>query len=115
MLENGSILTKDIFSWLPQIYNSYWMSHEWLFEVILGLLEKCFPHYHILIYTITSISLLLLTMFLLNKEKWLKNILFTLVWFTGSMFFLVTYTTARPQLIVFIFLAIVLYLLDDLY
>ncbi len=114
MLDNKIILTKDIFSWVPQIFNTYWMSHEWLFELLLGVLEKIFSSWHVIVYIFISISLLLLTLFMVNKKKYLENIPFTLFWFTLSIFFLMTCVTPRPQLLDFIFLAISLYLLYSL-
>ncbi len=114
MINHGQFLTKDIFSWVTGIYNTYWVSHEWLFDVMIFILSRLFPGYHVLIYSIICIFSLLCLIFFLNKKKWLSNILFTLVWNILGMFFLVTYTTPRPQLLVFLFLVVTLYLLYDL-
>ncbi len=38
MLEQGTILTKDIFS--HTAYSNSWTAHEWLAEIIMGLLHK---------------------------------------------------------------------------
>ena len=42
------LLKKDIFSWI--IPGKYWMSHEWLFELIIYSLKYIFGKFHILIY-----------------------------------------------------------------
>ena len=46
---NNGILTHDIFSWF--MYGKYWMSHEWLFEIILYSFKLVFGNYHIIIYS----------------------------------------------------------------
>ena len=48
MVQHSTILTKDIFSW--SLYHYSWISHEWLFEVILYGLYLLFGKYHLFIY-----------------------------------------------------------------
>ena len=114
MIEHKMILRSDIFSWVSSVTNAYWMSHEWLFEVLLASLEKIFPKYHVLVYTFSLYGVLLFTLFFINKDKWLKNVLFTLIWFTMSIAFFLPLVLPRPQLFDFIFLALCFYLLYDL-
>ena len=45
MFKNG-ILKKDVFSWF--LKGKYWFSHEWLFEIILYLLNLVFGKFHIM-------------------------------------------------------------------
>ena len=47
MFKNG-VLTHDIFSWF--VLGKYWMSHEWLFEIIIYGFKVLFGKYHMLIY-----------------------------------------------------------------
>ena len=114
MLEHGVILKSDVFSWVSDITNAYWMSHEWLFEVLIASLANIFPKYHVLIYTFFLFGILLFVLFFMNKDKWLKNVLFTLIWFTISIAFFMPFVLPRPQLFDFIFLAFCFYLLYDL-
>ena len=44
MLKNG-VLRQDVFSW--SVVGEYWMSHEWLFEVIIYGLKKIFGNLHL--------------------------------------------------------------------
>ena len=60
MFKNG-ILRKDIFSWI--VKGKYWMSHEWLFEVIIYVLKLLFGNLHVLIYGFICIFSLLLILF----------------------------------------------------
>lgn len=111
IFHNG-ILKSDIFSWF--MYGKYWMSHEWLFEVIIYGLKIIFPRIHTILYGFLSICTLLLILLLTNKDKYLKNIVYTLIWLAFSLIF-VNYMQARPHLISFSFLAITVWLLYDLY
>ena len=51
MLKHG-VLKHDIFSWA--VLSKYWMSHEWLFEVILASLKSLFGTTHVYIYCFIS-------------------------------------------------------------
>ena len=112
MLNNKVILTHDIFSWVQGISNTYWMSHEWLFEVIIAFLEV-FP-YSTFIFSFVLIGILYLVLYFINKDKWDKNIIFSMIWFVLSVAFIIPYVLPRPQLFDFIFLALTLYLLYSL-
>ena len=75
MLKNG-ILKEDIFSWT--LKGHYWMSHEWLFEVILSLFKKVFGNIHLYVYGFVSIFSLLMISYLGNMQNYHKNIFFTI-------------------------------------
>lgn len=111
MFHNG-ILQNDIFSWI--LNGKYWMSHEWLFEVILYVFKLLFGKLHMMIYVFICIFSLLLILFLGNKDNYLKNIPFTLWWIILSLI-LVVHIQARPHLISFCFVALTIYFLYDLY
>lgn len=111
MVKNG-LLRKDVFSWIVQ--GKYWFSHEWLFEVIIYYFKLLFGKIHILIYGFVCLFSLLLIIFHANKENFLKNIPFSLLWLSFSLILFV-YTQARPHLLSFNFLAITIYLLFSLY
>ncbi len=111
MFKDHTILTHDVFSWY--LNGKYWMSHEWLFEVILYGLSIVFPRYHIVVYTISMLVGLSITLFFSNKDGYKKNIPFTLCWIT----FLISFygmIQARPYMISFILFALCLYFLFDL-
>jgi hypothetical protein len=111
MFKNG-ILKQDVFSWYT--YSKYWMSHEWLFEIIIYLLKIIFGKVHVLIYSfITSISLLLI-LICTNKKNFLKNILVTFIYLFFFFLFLVNYLQCRPHMISFSLFALSVYLIYDL-
>ena len=111
MFKNG-LLKKDVFSWI--LNGKYWMSHEWLFEIIIYVFKLLFGNYHVLIYGGICLVSLFLILFFRNKKKYLNNIPFTLLWFVLSII-LVVFIQVRPHLISFCFVAITIYFLYDLY
>ena len=70
MFKNG-ILRNDIFSW--SMNGKYWMSHEWLFEIIVYFLKSVFGKAHMLIYCLSSVCLLMSILFFTNKKNIYKN------------------------------------------
>lgn len=112
MFKNKEILTKDIFSWI--VCEKYWMSHEWLFEVILYGLKVIFGDFHTFVYVFFNIFLLLFILFFTNRKSYLKNIPFSLVW-VGCSLILLFFIQARPHMISYNLLALTIYLLYDLY
>ena len=111
MFKNG-VLTHDIFSWY--VNGKYWMSHEWLFEIILYISKLLFSSNHLFIYTLIFTSLLLLILFFTNKNNYMKNVPFSMFWVILSLI-LLPFMQARPHLISFSLLALTIYILFDNY
>lgn len=111
MVSHHTILTKDIFSWV--VVNKVWISHEWLFEVIIYTLSLISKH-HIIIFSFINIFILLIILFLHNKNNYSKNTLFTLGWLLFYIMLNSNLISPRPQLISSWLLALTLYLLFDL-
>lgn len=112
MFLNKNILTKDVFSWF--LKGSYWVSHEWAFDMLIFLLLNIFGKVHLFIYTFVATLGLLLILFFTNKKDYLKNTIFSMLWLVGFLIFCV-YMQARPHLLSFSFLALTIYFLYDLY
>ena len=106
------LLKKDIFSWI--IPGKYWMSHEWLFELIIYSLKYIFGKFHILIYCSICVFSLFFILFYTNKSNIKKNILFSLIWISLVVLMLFS-IQARPHLISNCLLALTIYFLYDLY
>ena len=107
---NNGILRHDVFSWYMN--GKYWMSHEWLFEMIIYSLKHVFGNLHIFIYCFTCICSLLLVLFFTNKDNYMKNIPFTMIWFFLFLIICVN-VQVRPHLISYILLGLSIYLLYD--
>ena len=112
MINNKTILTHDIFSW--SMKNQYWMSHEWLFEVIIFKLFQLFNNFSIYIYVLSSLICLNILIISINKNKYLKNIYFSTIWICISSI-LITISTPRPQILSLILFCLTIFLLYDLY
>lgn len=112
MFKNGTILTKDVFSWFMN--GNYWMSHEWAFDYLIYLLKYLFGNAHLFIYPFICVLSLLLILFFTNKKGYTKNFIFSLFWTIAFLMFCV-YMQARPHLLSFCFLALTIYFTYDLF
>ena len=111
MFHHG-VLRSDVFSW--SVYSKYWMSHEWLFEILIYSLKSVFGSFHLFLYTFVMTFLLLLTIYIGNKKQLTSNYLFTIVWFSCSLI-LSFMMQGRPHLISNCLLSLSIYFLYDLY
>ena len=111
-MSKHGVLTKDVFSWY--MYGKSWMSHEWLFEIIIYNMSKLLGNSFYFIFTFLCIGCLALILFHYNKKNYLKNIPFTLLWIVCSLI-LVFFVQIRPHLVSYIFLALTIWFLYDLY
>ena len=112
MLKNHTILTHDIFSWF--VNGKYWMSHEWLSEITLGIFNGIFGKYHIIVFCFLFLVSLMLLIYFANKEKIHSNKVFTLIWFS-MILLLSSFMTARPHMISNLLLGLTVYFLMDFY
>ncbi|MBR3211380.1 MAG: hypothetical protein IKF71_05550 [Bacilli bacterium] len=111
MVHHG-LLTKDVFSW--SVTNKYWMSHEWLFEVMIYGLKQVFGNLHVYVYCFTCFFSLLLIIYFANQKQLTKNIIFTLIWFICSMMICLE-LQCRPHILSNCLLALTTWFLYDLY
>ena len=110
---NNGILTHDIFSWVLNGY--YWMSHEWLFEIILYIFKMLFGTYHVLVYSYICLFSLFFIIFTVNREKLSKNIFYTINYFVLVVTIYKDFIQARPYLLSLSFIALTVYLCLDLF
>lgn len=111
IFKNG-IITHDVFSWFT--YSKYWMCHEWLFELIIYSLKHVFGNFYIFVFLVIFITLLLMILFIPNKEKLTNNIPYTLFWILLFLI-IIPFIQVRPHIISFCLLALSFYFLYDLY
>ena len=112
MFKNG-VLTHDLFSWV--VKGKYWMSHEWLFEVILYSFKLLFGKYHTIVYCFITLSSLLSIIFIYNRKNLTKNIPYMLLYLTLFFILSMSFIQARPHLISYSFIALTIWFLYDLY
>ncbi|MBQ2640358.1 MAG: hypothetical protein IJF92_06345 [Bacilli bacterium] len=112
MVKSKQIITKDIFSWI--VNGKYWMSHEWLFEIIIYSFKIVFGSMHKYIFIFINSIILSMLFFIPNKKEYLKNITFSILWISIMMIFII-FMQVRPHVISYIFIATTIYVLYDLY
>lgn len=112
MFKNG-VLTHDVFSWV--LNGKYWMSHEWLFEIIIYSFKLLFGKYHTIIYCFISLLSLLSIIFIHNRKNITKNVPYTLMYMTLFAIVSFGFIQARPHMISFCFIALTIWFLNDLY
>lgn len=108
---NNGFINKDVFSW--SVLGKYWMSHEWLFELVIYSLKSLMGNIGLIIYIILFLSIIYGTIYKYNKDKILNNCYFTMIWFLFSLI-LIPFIQIRPHFISFAFLGVSLYFIYDL-
>ena len=107
------LLREDVFSWF--LSHKYWMSHEWLFEIIIYYLKTIFGNYHILVYLLFSLVGLSSLLYFPNHKGFFRNYPFSLLFIAFYTIMMVFYVQARPHLISLCLFATTIWFLVDLY
>lgn len=113
MVDHHTILKTDPFSWYLKSFHPLWISHEWLFEVVLHGISVLFGKFGPLLLVFLSLISLLLILYFTNYKAFHKNIYYTLFWLCSSSV-LTLNTLPRPFLFSNLLLALTFYLLYDL-
>lgn len=113
IVTNLKIPYYDIFSWYGKSNNLYWMSHEWLSEVILYGYRFIFKDLGPILFNISAYLFLIFILFKFNKEKLEKNKIFTFIWALIGVLVFSRVMLPRPHMISYILLAFTIYVLYD--
>lgn len=105
IINNNKIPHIGIFSYYAMSNHLTWISHEWLFEVIIYLYQSLFSNYGAIIYVIVSLVILIFLLWKLNQENFIKYPFYTIIWSLISMLILTNKTLPRPHLISYILFA----------
>ena len=106
IINNNKIPHTGIFSYYAISNNLTWISHEWLFEVIIYLYQNLFSNYGAIIYIIFSLIILSFLLWKLNQENFIKYPFYTVIWAVVSMLILANKILPRPHLISYILFAV---------
>ena len=106
IINNNKIPHTGIFSYYAISNNLTWISHEWLFEVIIYLYQNLFSNYGTIIYIIFSLIILSFLLWKLNQENFIKYPFYTVIWAVVSMLILANKILPRPHLISYILFAV---------
>lgn len=113
IVTNLKIPYRDVFSWYGMSKNLYWMSHEWLSEVVLFGYKYLFKGLGPILFNISIYSLLVFILFIFNKEKLQKNKIMTFIWALLGTIVFSRVMLPRPHMISYILLALSIYILFD--
>lgn len=114
IFQNKTIPLIDVFSWYGAENSLYWISHEWLSEVIFYLIESIGGFWLVYILTFSCIALLLIILYIFNKKYMDKHKLFVFVWLTLGILLITITFSPRPHIFSYILLAITMYILYDI-
>lgn len=113
IVNNLKIPYHDVFSWYGITNNLYWISHEWLSEVVIYLFKYIFKEFAPYIYCIVTQGLITFFLYKFNKEKFYNNKLFTIIWSVIGFLTFSRVMLPRPHMISYILLIFTFYLLFD--
>lgn len=102
------IPTKDIFSWYGISNNLNWTSHEWLSELLLYVPYKLYGQASG--YIVSSILFILIgaIIYCFNKDKYRKNLVFSLLWSILGVVIMMPIFNPRPHMFSFILFLVTL-------
>lgn len=113
IVENHKIPFTDVFSWYAKSNQLSWVSHEWLFEVVIYLIFHIFSNIGIFFYVLLVIFLISLILFKQNKNIFYKYPFQTICLALVGMLVFANKTIPRPHLLSFLFFTITLVLAFD--
>mgnify|MGYP004643819969 FL=1 len=113
IVRNLKIPYHDIFSWYGISKNLYWMSHEWLSEVVLYIYKYLFKGLGPILFNLSMYLLLITVLFKHNKESLEKNKIFTFGWAIVGFLIFSKVMLPRPHMISYTLLAFTVYILYD--
>lgn len=106
IINNNKIPHIGIFSYYAMNNHLTWISHEWLFEVIIYLYKNLFSNYGAIIYIIFSLIIFSFLLWKLNQENFIKYPFYTVIWAVVSMLILANKILPRPHLISYTLFAV---------
>lgn len=109
IIKNWKIPHTGIFSYYAVNNNLSWISHEWLFELIIFIFQTVFSTYGAIIYIITSLVIFSFILWKLNRQNFIKYPFYTILWAIASMLILANKTLPRPHLISYILFALTIF------
>ncbi len=109
---NKRIPVNDIYSWYGIKHNLDWFSHEWLSELFLYTNYRLFGHIGNIVFVAIAMSLIILILYITNKDNFFKNIYFSFAWFLLFIVGMNLWAVPRPQIFSFLLTTISMYILN---
>lgn len=112
MLSNNTIPYIDVFSWYGVENNLYWHSHEWLTEVVFGVVHKFLGEHGIYFFILGLASLIPALILKINWNELKKNKFIAIAWGVIGVQLISNVLSPRPHMISFLLLLLVVYSLS---
>lgn len=120
MLDHHTLPFIDVFSWFGVENELYWMSHEWLSEVVLAgfhrLLSQLIPTntaaFSGYLFTCLSLFGLFSLLCLTNLKTYVQNVFVTSSWLFLGVLIFVSVASPRPHLLSYFLLVLTLWSLE---
>ena len=121
MLDHQTLPFQDVFSWFASEHQLYWISHEWLSEVVLASFNHLIttwlpgstPHFSGYLFTCLSLFVLFGWIALFNQKYYLKNTYLTIGWFFFGALLFMSVASPRPHLMSYLLLTLTLWSLEQ--
>lgn len=111
VVENGSVPTKDVFSWIGIRESLDWIPHEWLSGVILFSVYRTLGHYGIYFLSLAAALIFYHLLLWEAKRYFFKNFVFCAVFFIFLSVIICSFFYPRPHIFSFFCLFFVLKIL----
>jgi len=115
MVKNLTIPYVDVFSWYGIQKSLYWISHEWLSEVVIYTFKFLFGNAAPYVFCGVVHALIIGFLYIFNQKSLQKNTLFTILWSSIGFMVFSKVMLPRPHMISFLLLVFTVYLLYDNY
>jgi len=103
----------DIFSWYGTKNHLAWISHEWLFEVLIYQFFHIGKELGVFLYVLLMLVLISIILWKQNEKIFIKHPLKTILWAILGMLIFANKTLPRPHLISYFLFALTIYFAYD--
>lgn len=110
---NHKIPFTDIFSWYASSNHLSWISHEWLFEVLIYQFFYFGKELGVFLYVLLTLILISITLWKQNEKIFLKYPFETIIWGVIGMLIFANKTLPRPHLISYLLFSLTIYFAYD--
>lgn len=103
----------DLFSWYGKSHGLSWVSHEYLFEVLIYQLGKVFSRFGYFLYALLALLGIATILWKQNKKSFEKHPFYTILWALVGMLSFGNQIFPRPHLLSYLFFATTIFLSYD--
>ncbi len=103
----------DIFSWYASSNHLSWISHEWLFEVLIYHFFHIGKQFGVFLYVLLSFIFISIILWKQNEKIFFRHSFETIIWSVIGMLVFANKALPRPHLMSYLFFALTIYFAYD--